>query len=192
MDRSIFRIMLAFIFLLAAASFSSCIVSSRSDLGVFNKNEYARTVSVKTIRVPMLIGKPILKNYLRFEENVPGDIVNLTSGIKKVRVTIAETSNPKLVTDFRTSINGLSGAEWLSVRNGSQWICLKADQDDQGVIKGIRVSISVPEANQLVYVNVKCHLTPDQLSKLINYTMDSEEGDSFFEGTGKRLKKPNN
>lgn len=180
MNRSIFRIMLAFISLPAVASFSSCLVSSRSDLDVFNKNEYARTVSVKTIRVPMLIGKPMIKNYLRFEENVPGEIVDLTSGIKKVRVTIAQTSNSKLVTDFRTSINRLSGAEWLSVNNGSQWICLKADQDGHDVIKRITVSISAPEANQLVYVNVKCNLTPDQLSKLINYTMDSEEGKSFL------------
>jgi hypothetical protein len=191
MNRSIFRIKLISIFLLAAASFSSCFVSSRSDVDVFNKNEYASTVSVKTIRVPMLIGKPIIKKYLRFEENAPREIVNLISGIKKVRVTLAETANPKLITDFRTSINRLSGAEWLSVHNGSQWIYLKANQDDQGVIKRITVSISAPEANQLVYVNVKCHLTPDQLSKLINHTMDSEEG-SFFEGSGRRFKKPNN
>lgn len=182
---------LSFIFLLAAASFSSCFVSSRSDVDVFNKKKYASTVSVKTIKVPMFIGKPIIKKYLRSEENVPGEIVNLISGIKKVRVTLAETSNPKLVTDFRTSINKLSGAEWLSVNNGSQWVYLKADQDGQDVIKRIAVSISVPEANQLVYVNVKCHLTPDQLSKLINYTMDSEEGSSFFKGAGKGLKKPN-
>ena len=192
MTRSIFRIKLSFIFLLAAASFSSCFVSSRSDVDVFNKNKYASTVSVKTIRVPMLIGKPMIKNYLRFEENVPGEIVNLISGIKKVTVTLAETTNQKLVTDFRNYINRLSGAEWLSVHNGSQWVYLKADQDDQGVIKRITVSISAPEANQLVYVNVKCHLTPDQLSKLINYTMDSEEGNSFSKGIGKRLKKPNN
>ena len=191
MNRSIFRIKLISIFLLAAASFSSCFVSSRSDVDVFNKNEYASTVSVKTIRVPMLIGKPIIKKYLRFEENAPREIVNLISGIKKVRVTLAETANPKLITDFRTSINRLSGAEWLSVHNGSQWIYLKANQDDQGVIKRITVSISAPEANQLVYVNVKCHLTPDQLSKLINHTMDSEEG-SFFQGSRKRFKKQNN
>lgn len=191
MNRSLFRIKLTFIFLLAAGSFS-CIVSSRSDVDVFNKKEYSSTVSVKTIRVPMFIGKPIVKNYLRFDENVPGDIVSLTNGIKKVRVTLAETTNPKLVTAFRTSINRLSGAEWLSVHNGSQWICLKADQNEQDVIKRIRVSISVPEANQLVYVNVKCHLTPDQLSKLINYTMDSEEGNSFIEGTAKRLQEPSN
>ncbi|WP_379126203.1 hypothetical protein [Paradesertivirga mongoliensis] len=147
---------------------------------------------MKTIRVPMFIGKPIVKNYLRFDENVPGDIISLTNGIKKVRVTLAETTNPKLVTAFRTSINRLSGAEWLSVHNGSQWIYLKVDQNDQDVIKRITVSISVPEANQLVYVNVKCHLTPDQLSKLINYTMHSEKGNSFLEGAGKKLKKPSN
>jgi hypothetical protein len=192
MNRSIFRIKLTFIFLLAAVSFSSCLVSSRSDVDVFNKKEYAGTVSVKTIKVPMLIGKPIIKNYLRYEEKVLDEIVKLTSGIKKVRVTLAKTSNPKLVTDFRASINRLSGAEWLSVHNGSQWICLKADQNDQDVIKRIRVSISAPEANQLVYVDVKCRLTPDQLSKLINSTMDSEEGNSFFEATGERLKKLNN
>lgn len=180
MNRSIFRIKLTCIVLLAAASFSSCLVSSRSNVDVFNKNEYASTVSVKTIRVPMFIGKPIIKTYLRSEEHVPREIVNLTSRIKKVRVTLAKTTNSKLVTDFRTSINRLSGAEWLSVHNGSQWIYLKADQDGQDVIKRLTVSISAPAANQLVYVNVKCRLKPDQLSKLINYTMDSEKGNSFL------------
>ena len=181
MNRSIFQVKITFIFLLAAASFSSCLVSSRSDVDVFNKNEYARTVSVKTIKVPMLIGKPLIKNYLRNEENVPAEIVRLTSGIKKVRVTLAKTTNTKLVTAFRTSINRLPGSEWFSLHNGSQWICLKADQDAKSVIKRITVSISAPEANQLVHVNVKCHLTPDQLSKLINYTINSEEKISLKE-----------
>ena len=180
MNRSVFRIKLAFIFLLAAASFSSCLVSSRSNVDVFNKTEYENTVSVKTIKVPMLIGKPIIKSYLRCEEDVPGDIIDLMGGFKKIRVTLAHTTNPKLVNDFRTSVNKLSGEEWLSVHNGSQWIYLKGNQNNHGVIKRITVAISSPEANQLVYVNMKCNLTPSQLSQLINFAMHSEEGKKFL------------
>ncbi len=62
------------------------------------------------------------------------------------------------------------------MHQGDQWIYLKADQNDKNVIKKISIAISSPEEKQLVYVNMKCNLTPDQLSKLINAAMDSEEG----------------
>lgn len=128
----------------------------------------------------MLIGKPFIKNYLRFEEDVPGEIIDLIGGFKKIRITLAQTTNTKLVSDFRTSINELSGEEWLSVHNGSQWIYLKGNQNDKEVIKRITVAISDPETNQLVYVNMKCNLTPNQLSQLINFAMHSEEGKKFL------------
>ncbi|MEO8112514.1 MAG: hypothetical protein ABI594_20865 [Ginsengibacter sp.] len=169
-----------FIFLLGAVSFSSCLISSHSNVDVFNKNEYAGTVAVRSIKVPMLIGKPFLKKYLKFEEDVPEEIVDLIGGLKKIRVTLAQTANEKLVSEFRTSVNHLSGEEWLSVHNGSQWIYLKGDQNERDVIKRITVAISAPETNQLVYVNMECHLTPNQLSRLINFAMDSEEGKKLF------------
>ncbi|MEO6637358.1 MAG: hypothetical protein ABIN25_03710 [Ginsengibacter sp.] len=180
MNRNIFRIKVIFIFLLGVVSFSSCLVSSRSNVDVFNKNEYSGTVSVKSIKVPMLIGKPFLKKYLRCEEDVPKEVVDLISGLKRIRVTLAQTTNEKLVSEFRTSVNELFGEEWLSVHNGSQWIYLRGHQDEQDVIKRITVAISAPEANQLVYVNMKCNLTPNQLSRLINFAMDSDEGKKFF------------
>jgi hypothetical protein len=184
MNRILFEIKTCFIFFLAALSFSSCLVSRHSDVDVFNKNEYAGTVSVRTIRVPMLIGKPVIKNYLRFEEDVPGEIADLIGAFKKIRVTLAETTNPKLVSDFRTSINELSGDEWFSVHNGSQWIYVKG-LNDKEMMKRITVAISDPETSQLVYVNVKCKLTPDQLSKLVNFAMDSEEGKKFLKEQAK-------
>jgi hypothetical protein len=163
-----------------AVSFSSCLVSSRSSVDVFNKEEYANTVSIKTIRVPMLITKPAIKNYLRFEEDVPREITGLMRGLKKIRVTLAHTINPKLINDFHTSISRLSGEEWFSFHNGSQWILLKGDQNNLGAIKRIRVAVSLPEASQLVYVNMKCNLTTRQLSQLINFAMHSEEGKKFL------------
>ena len=128
----------------------------------------------------MLICKPIIKSYLKFEEDVPGEVIDLISGFKKIRVTLAQTTNTKLISDFRASINRLSGKEWLSVHNGSQWVYLKGNQNNHGVIKRITVAISAPEARQLVYVNMKCNLSPNQLSQLINFAMHSEEGKKFL------------
>lgn len=62
------------------------------------------------------------------------------------------------------------------MHQGDQWIYLKADQNDKNVIKRISIAISSPEEQQLVYVDMKCKLTPDQLSKLINAAMDSDKG----------------
>ncbi|MEO6820186.1 MAG: DUF4252 domain-containing protein [Ginsengibacter sp.] len=176
MNPVINRLKFLLIFLLLAITFSSCFISSRSNIDVFNKSEYASSVSVKTIKVPMFITKPIVKNYLRQEEDVPKEITDLISSFKKVRVTLAQTTNPKLVSDFRTAVKSYAGQEWLSVHNGNQWIYLKVDQNGNDVIKRITVAISAPDENQLVYVNLKCNLTPDQLSKLINLAMDSDEG----------------
>ena len=165
-----------FIFLLAAVTLSSCLVSSRSDVDVFNKSEYAGSVTVETINVPLLISKPIIKGYLRWGEDVPKEVVDLVGGLKKIRITLAQTNNTKLINDFRMAIQQFAGQEWLSVHQGNQWVYLKADQNAKNVIKRIAIAISWPEENQLVYVNMKCNLTPDQLSKLINSVMDSDEG----------------
>ena len=124
----------------------------------------------------MFITKPVLKRYLRHEEDAPKEVTDLISSLKKVRVTLANTSNTKLISDFRTAVKGFAGEEWLSVHNGNQWVYLKVDQNTKDVIKRITVAISVPEENQLVFVNMKCNLTPDQLSRLINMAMDSDEG----------------
>ena len=176
MPHSIFRLPVIFILLLTVASLSSCFVSSRSNVEVFNKSEYAHSVSVKTIKVPMLISKPVIRNYLRYEEDVPKEITDLIGGLKKIRVTLAQTGNPRLIEDFRTAVSQAAGEEWLSVHQGKQWVYVKVDQNAKEVIKRITLSISAPEANQLVFVNMKCNLTPDQLSKLINFALDSEEG----------------
>ena len=165
-----------FILLLAAAGLPSCLVSSRSNVEVFNKSEYAGSVSVKTIRVPLLISKPVIKGYLRWGEHEPKEVTHLVGGVKKMTVTLAQTDNPKLISDFHKAVKQFAGEEWLTVHQGDQWICLKADQNAKNVIKRISVAISYPEENQLVYVNMKCHLTPDQLSQLINFAMDSDEG----------------
>ena len=176
MPYNISKTKIAFIIMFTAISFSSCIVSSRSNVEVFNKSEYASSVSIKTIKVPMFITKPVIKGYLRYEENASKDLTDLISSLKKVRVTLANTANTKLINDFHTAVKGFPGEEWLSVHNGDQWVYLKVDQNSQDVIKRITVAISVPEENHLVYVNMKCNLTPDQLSKLINMAMDSDEG----------------
>jgi len=176
MNHFIFPIKAFFVFLLAAATLPSCLVSSRSNVAVFNKSEYASSVSVKTIKVPLLISKPIIKVYLRKEENVPKEVIHLIGNLKKIRVTVAETDNPKVVNDFRLEVQRRAGKAWLSVHQGDQWIYLKADENAKDVIKRISIAISSPEENQLVYVNMKCNLTPDQLSQLINSAMDSDEG----------------
>ncbi len=178
MNHFIFR-KFFFILLLAAAGLPSCLVSSQSNVEVFNKSEYAGSVSVKTIRVPLLISKPVIRGYLRWEEHVPKEVTRLIGGVRRMTVTLAQTDDPQLISDFHKAAEQFAGEEWLSLHRGDQWIYLKADQNAKNVIKRISVAISYPEENQLVYVNMKCHLTPDQLSQLINSAIDSDEGKRF-------------
>lgn len=177
---SISRIKYVFTLCLIAISLSSCFVSSRCNVDVLNKSEFAGSVSVKTIKLPMFVTKPILKKYLRNEEGAPKEVTELISNLKNVRITLAQTSNPVLINDFRTAIKEFAGEEWFSLYHGNQWIYLKVDQNAKDAIKIITVAFSAPEKNQLGYISMKCNLTPDQLSRLINFVMDSNNGKKFL------------
>lgn len=170
------KLKLLILLLVTATSFSSCFISSRSNMDVFNKSEYAGSVSVKTIKMPMLISRPFLKKYLKKEEDVPKEVRDLISSLKKVRVTLAQTKNQHLINDFRKAVQEFKGEEWLTVQNNNKWIYLKGDQGNNDVIKRLMVAVSSPDDNKLIFVNMKCNLTMEQLSSLINIAMDSEEG----------------
>ena len=174
------RLKYIFFLLLGTIGFTSCLISSRNSVDIFNKNDYAGTVSVRTVKVPMLLAKPIVKGYLRSEGDVPREITNLIGGLKKISISYAQTKNTSVISNFKLAVDDLEGEEWLSVHNGKQWIYLKGNQNSHDIIKRITVAISSPEDNKLVFVNMKCNLTPDQLSKLINFAINSDEGKKFL------------
>ena len=72
------------------------------------------------------------------------------------------------------------------VQNNNQWIYLKADQNNDDVIKKLMVAISAPSEQQLIFLNMKCNLTMDQLSMLINMAVDSDEGKKVFKTKPKK------
>lgn len=162
--------------LLITGSLGSCFISSRSEMELFHKEEYANSVTVKTIKVPLLLTKPVLKKYLRYEEDVPTDVLKIIKNIKKVKATVALTRNQKLATEFRSAFAEYKGNEWLSVKNNNRWVAVKAEQDQNAIINRLMVAVANPDDGQLVYVNMKCHLTPHQLSTLINFAMDADSG----------------
>ena len=110
----------------------------------------------------------------------PTEIRQLVISLKKVSVTIARTDNQKLINDFQSSVQEFSGEEWLTVQNNNQWIYIKADQNNDDVIKRFIVAISAPSEQQLIFLNMKCNLTINQLSMLINMAVDSDEGKKVF------------
>ena len=180
MNHTLKNIRILSLLLSTTSLLSSCFISSRSSIDVFYKNEYAGDVTVKTIRLPMLVIKPILKKYLKQEEEVPREIRQLVNSLKKVSVTVARTKNQKLINDFHSSVQEFSGEEWLTVQNNNQWIYIKADQNNDDIIKRFMVAISAPGEQQLIFLNMKCNLTINQLSMLINMALDSDEGKKVF------------
>ena len=133
----------------------------------------------------MLVTKPFLKKYLKQEE-VPREIRQLVNSLKKVSVTVARTNNQKLINDFHSSVQEFSGEEWLTVQNNNQWIYIKADQNNDDIIKRFMVAISAPSEQQLIFLNMKCNLTINQLSMLINMAVDSDEGKKVFKMNPKK------
>ena len=160
-------------------SLSSCFISRKTDMDVFQKKEYVGKYEVKTIKVPMLLAKPIVKKALKKEDDVPKELISLISQFKKIKVTIAQTANQNLVADFRNAVNNFIGDEWVSVRNNKQLVYLKAQQDAGETIRKMNVAVSDPESGQMVLVDIKCKLTVNQLSDLINYAINEDGGKSL-------------
>lgn len=174
------RIFYSAILLLSVSfTFSSCFISSKSDVDVFNKLEYTNDVIVKTIKVPMGLTKPFLKTYLRQEEDVPKSITKIIGGIKRLRVTVAHSTNKNLMADFTKTGKAMNGDEWLSLKSGDNFVYLKAVQGKDDIIKNLFLTASYPDENKMLVLKVKCKITMDQLSQLINYAID--------DGVGKKM-----
>ena len=153
------------IILFISVSFTSCFVSSSPLSGVIQPGKYNEISEVKTIRVPMLIAKPVVKGQLR-KEGIEKEYIKLIRKVKKLRVMTGHTKNKNIF-----NIN--KGEEWLRVNSKEAQIKIVATQKGN-LIKNLYVYVSGLESN-FVYAGIKCRISLNDVANLINMLMKTDE-----------------
>ena len=121
------------IILFISVSFTSCFISSSPVSGVIQPNKYNEISEVKTIRVPMLIAKPVVKGQLR-KEGIEKEYIKLIRKVKKLRVMTGHTKDKNI---FKVN----KGEEWLRVNSKDAQVKIVAKQKGN-LIKNLYVYVS--------------------------------------------------
>ncbi|WP_297985495.1 DUF4252 domain-containing protein [uncultured Chryseobacterium sp.] len=150
-------------------SFQSCIVSNHPNMAFFDNLGYDYSdAKFTSVNVPMWIAKPFIKKALR-EENEEGteELIALIKKISDIKVMTIENGNQNMLADFSNYLTSNNFEEWMTVKKDKETINFQAKQTDD-VIK--KLLITVHSGTEMVYVDVSGKFTPDDISKLINYS----------------------
>ena len=156
-----------FLLVLVAFSLQSCIVSNHPKMGFFD-NPYYDYGGAKftSINVPMFLAKPIVKKALR-EDGESEELINLIKKVSDVKVMTVESGNKEMLGDFAKYLTSNNFEEWMTVKKADETINFQAKQSGD-VIK--KLMITVHSGKELVFVDVTGKFTPDDISRIINYS----------------------
>lgn len=148
-------------------SLQSCIVSSTPKMGFFD-NPYYDYGGAKftSINVPMFLAKPFVRKALR-EDGESEELINLIRKISDIKVMTVENGNKEMLTDLTKYLTKNNFEEWMTVKKADETINFQAKQSGD-VIK--KLMITVHSGKELVFVDVTGKFTPDDISRIINYS----------------------
>ena len=148
-------------------SLQSCIVSSSPKMGFFDNPHYDYSgAKFTSVNVPMFLAKPIVKKALR-EDGESEELINLIKKVSDVKVMTVENGNKEMLGDFAKYLTSNNFEEWMTVKKADETINFQAKQSGD-VIK--KLMITVHSGKELVFVDVTGKFTPDDISRIINYS----------------------
>ena len=148
-------------------SLQSCIVSSTPKMGFFDNPHYDyKDAKFTSINVPMFLAKPMVKKAMR-EEGESEELINLIRKISDIKVMTVENGNKEMLTDLTKYLTKNNFEEWMTVKKADETINFQAKQSGD-VIK--KLMITVHSGKELVFVDVTGKFTPDDISRIINYS----------------------
>lgn len=155
------------VFALLFSVFQSCIVSKNPNMAFFDNPHYDYSdAQFMSVNVPMWIAKPFIKNALKKEEDGEA-ILDLIRKISDVKVMTVQNGNPQMLNDFSKYLTNNRFEEWMTLKKDKEIINFQAKQKGDVIRK---LLITVNSGNELVYVDVSGKFTPDDISKMVNYT----------------------
>lgn len=148
-------------------SLQSCIVSSSPKMGFFDNPHYDYGgAKFTSINVPMFLAKPFVRKALR-EDGESEELINLIRKISDIKVMTVENGNKEMLTDLTKYLTKNNFEEWMTVKKADETINFQAKQSGD-VIK--KLMITVHSGKELVFVDVTGKFTPDDISRIINYS----------------------
>lgn len=148
-------------------SLQSCIVSSTPKMGFFDNPYYDyKGAKFTSINVPMFLTKPMVKKAMR-EDGESEELINLIKKVSDVKVMTVENGNKEMLGEFAKYLTFNNFEEWMTVKKADETINFQAKQSGD-VIK--KLMITVHSGKELVFVDVTGKFTPDDISRIINYS----------------------
>ncbi len=153
--------------LLLIISLQSCMVSQKPKMGFFDSGNYEDSgAKFISINVPMFLAKPIVKKALR-DDGESEELINLIKKVSDIKVMTVENGSEKMVTDYAKYLTNNNYEEWMTVRKEKETINFQAKQKGEEIRK---LLITIASGTDLVYVDISGKFTPDDISRIINYS----------------------
>lgn len=150
----------------------SCLIS-RGTQNDLDKMDQREVYDVRTVRVPMFIARPAAKIHLK-NEHASTELRRYINRIKAVRITIAATRPGFDMEALKNMTTKAPYQNWASVKARGNMVYINALEKNNSIRK-INVLVAAKD-NAMVYVMIKCKLSPDELSRFINLAINEEEG----------------
>lgn len=156
-----------FLPLAAALLLQSCIVSTHPKMAFFD-NPYYQNSGAKfmSVNVPMFLARPIAKNALRKDRADP-ELIALLSKVSDVKMMTVENGSKEMLADFSNYLNSNNFEEWMTVKKDTETISFQAKKTGNSIR---RLMLTVNSGSEMVYIDVRGHFTPEDISRLINYS----------------------
>lgn len=160
-------------FLIIFLSLQSCIVSKKPSIGFFDNPYYDyKGAQFTSVNVPMFLAKPFVKKALR-DDGESEELINLIKKISDVKVMTIENGNKEMIADFAKYLTKNNFEEWMTVKKETETINFQAKQKGD-VIRNLLITVA--SGNELVFVDVSGKFTPDDISRIINYSEKKDVG----------------
>lgn len=154
-------------FLLLIISLQSCMVSQKPKMDFFNESNYDNNdAKFTSINVPMFLAKPIVKKALK-DDGESEELIDLIKKISDIKVMTVENGNEKMVADYAKYLTQNNYEEWITIKKEKETINFQAKQKGEEIRK---LLVTIASGTDLVYVDISGKFTPDDISRIINYS----------------------
>lgn len=159
------------IYTILLITLQSCIVSNKPNVNYLSDLDYKGASSeVIAVNLPMWMAKPFVKKALR-QDGESQEVINLVKKIKKIRVMTLQNPKQNLVKNLQEKLKTNNFEEWMTVKHDGDNVNINVHQSQDNIKKMLLIVHSKSE-NQIVLIDLKTDLSPEQLTKLLSSYQD--------------------
>ncbi len=149
----------------------SCFISRQPGYDLRNLDRQ-EVYALRTIQLPMFLARTAVKLHLK-DEDYPKELRSYVNRIHQLQVTVAATRPDFSLNNFAAMATAAPYQNWVSINARGNRVLINAAEKNNRIR---RINIAVAsENNGLVYAVLKCKLSPDELSTLINILLSDEK-----------------